>query len=424
MRPGRLRITSRIALVAGAVALSATLVQVGRGAFGVEAAPAAPLISSAPIRPAISTRATFAFDQLPGLAYECAVDDGVYAACSSPITIGGLSRSAHTFRVRARTPAGAASSATGYPWTIVAPRRGVAASTAKLRPTFTTVPVRPWISRNATFAWLLRPGTTGECRLDGARWQPCANPRTYLGLGLGRHVFRLRSRGSASRRSSVNRLTWTITSSPAPSSPTISSKPDESTTSTDAAFAFSVTDGDGAECRLNSGAWVACSSVAMYVGLGPGSHLFCVRAVNGSGVSGAETCVAWIVRAAPSVPEPTGPFTITGSLPSALSPGSSQPLPLTISNPFEFALRVTSLTVTVRPGSTQAGCDGPSNLQITQSNTSGGSVSIVVPPRGSVTLPAQGATAPTVAMLDLPTNQDACKGATFSVDYSGAGVQS
>jgi hypothetical protein len=162
----------------------------------------------------------------------------------------------------------------------------------------------------------------------------------------------------------------------------------------------------------------------MYIGIGTGSHLFCVRAVNGSGVIGAETCVTWMVLASPSVPEPSGPFTITGGLPGALSPGSSQPLPLTISNPFDFALRVTSLTVTVRPGSTQAGCDGPSNLLITQSNTSGGSVWIVVPPRGSVTLPAQGATTPTVAMLDLPTNQDACKGATFSVDYSGAGVQS
>ena len=82
----------------------------------------------------------------------------------------------------------------------------------------------------------------------------------------------------------------------------------------------------------------------MYVGLGVGSHVFCVRAVNRSGVVGPETCVTWIVLAPPSVPEPSGPFRITGDLPGALSPGSSQPLPLTISNPFDFALRVTSVT--------------------------------------------------------------------------------
>ena len=424
MTPNRLRVTRRVALVTGAVAISATLVQVGLGAFGAEAAPAAPLISSAPIRPTISTRATFAFDQLPELAYECAVDNAAFTACSSPIVIGGLIRSSHMFRVRAHKPSGASSRATEYPWTIVTPHGRFAANAVRFRPTFATVPVQPWISRNATFAWLLKRATRGECRLDGGRWRPCVNPRTYLDLGLGRHVFRLRARANAGRRSSVNRFTWTITSSPAPREPTISSHPDESTTSTDAAFAFSVSDGNGAECRLDSRAWIACSSIAMYVGLGVGSHVFCVRAVNGSGVVGTETCFTWVVVAAPSAPEPSGPFTITGGIPSALSPGASRPLSLTISNPFDFALRVTSVTVTIRPGSTQAGCDGPSNLLITQSNTSGGTISIVVPARGSVTLPAQGATTPTVTMLDLPTNQDACKGAVFSADFSGTGVQS
>jgi hypothetical protein len=38
-----------------------------------------------------------------------------------------------------------------------------------------------------------------------------------------------------------------------------------------------------------------------------------------------------------------------------------------------------------------------------------------------VTVPAAGATAPVVTMRDLPTNQDACKGATFTLVYSGRG---
>jgi hypothetical protein len=415
----RRQATTRVVLVAGSLALAATLVQVGRGAFGAEAAPAAPLISSAPIQPAVSTRATFAFDQQTGLTYACAVDENPYAACASPTVVRGLSRAAHMFRVRAQKPSGVHGPAAEYAWTVVKP-----ASPRRFRPTFTTVPVRPWISRNATFAWMLKPKTRGECRLDGASWQPCANLRTYLGLRLGRHVFRLRARDGAGRRSSVNRFHWTITSSPAPLPPTISSQPDGSTTSTSASFAFSLTDGDAAECRLDGGVWVACSSVAMYVGLTVGAHVFCVRAVNGSGAVGPETCVSWTVLASPSVPEPSGPFRITGGIPSALSPGSSQSLALTVSNPFDFAIRVTSLTVTIRPGSTQPGCDGPSNLSIAQSNTSGGAIWIVVPARGSVTLPAQGATAPIVTMLDLPTNQDACKGAVFTADFSGTGVQS
>ncbi len=53
---------------------------------------------------------------------------------------------------------------------------------------------------------------------------------------------------------------------------------------------------------------------------------------------------------------------------------------------------------------------------------SGGAVSVVVPAGGSVLLPAQGATAPVVTMLDLGTNQDDCKGATLSFTYSAMGT--
>ena len=43
-------------------------------------------------------------------------------------------------------------------------------------------------------------------------------------------------------------------------------------------------------------------------------------------------------------------------------------------NPFDFDLSVTALTVTVRPGSSRPGCDGPANLQVTQSNAAAGSL--------------------------------------------------
>jgi hypothetical protein len=79
--------------------------------------------------------------------------------------------------------------------------------------------------------------------------------------------------------------------------------------------------------------------------------------------------------------------------------------------------------VGVRAGSSQAGCDGPTNVYVTQSNTIAGSVSIVVPAHGSVTLPAQGATAPRVTMRDLAVNQDACKNAVFTFSYSGTGTR-
>jgi hypothetical protein len=36
-----------------------------------------------------------------------------------------------------------------------------------------------------------------------------------------------------------------------------------------------------------------------------------------------------------------------------------------------------------------------------------------------MTLPAQGVSAPTLQLLELPSNQDACKGVTFRLRYAG-----
>ncbi|MEP7225270.1 MAG: hypothetical protein ABI783_09965 [Actinomycetota bacterium] len=412
-----------MAVVAGAAAVCALVAQVGLGAVGAGAAPAAPLISSAPLRPTISTRATVAFDRVSGLSYECALDGGVYVACPSPVTFRGLGLGLHVFRVRAKKPAGATSNASTYSWRVVAPNRRLAEARIRVRPLMTTAPVLPWISRNATFAWLLKRSTTGECRLDGARWKPCADPKTYLGLRLGRHVFRVQAIRADGHSSSVNRFVWTILASPAPPPPTIPSHPDTTTTSTNATFEFDVAAGSAAECRLDGGDWRECSSPVMYVGLGAGPHTFCVRAVSADGVAGPETCLSWTVLASESPPEVIGPFAVTGNLPGFLSPDATAVLPLTISNPFDFDLRVSALRVTVLVGSSKPGCDGPVNLQVTQSNMVSGLASVVVPAGGSVTLPTQGATAPLVAMLDLATNQDACTNAVFTFSYHADGTR-
>ena len=354
--------------------------------------------------------------------YECSLDDNAYVPCPSPVTYGGLTRSVHSFRVRARTSAGKTSATSSYSWTVV-PRRRRLYAHGSLRPLLTTAPVLPSISGNATFAWLSPRSTKPECRLDGTRWKPCSSPKTYHGLHLGTHVFRVRSKRANGHRSRANRFVWTILASLPPPAPTITSHPDADTTSPDAAFGFDVASGSTAECRLDAGEWVPCDSPAVYVGLAVGAHRFCIRAIGVGGVAGPETCFTWTVVSSASPPEPSGAFTISGNLPSLLYPGSSGLLPLTVSNPYDFDLRVWGLGVGVRAGSSQAGCDGPTNVYVTQSNTIAGSVSIVVPAHGSVTLAAQGATAPRVTMRDLAVNQDACKNALFTFSYSGTGTR-
>ena len=343
----------------------------GLGAFGAEAAPAAPLISSAPLRPTVSTRATFAFDQLPGLTYECAVDDGVVCGVLEPDDVRRAEPvGSHVPRSRSQA-GGCGEFRLGV---LVDDRRTAAAGRGEQREPPTDVDDGPRAAVDLDERDVRVAADADDTRGVPSRRRPLAVLRRT------EDVPRPRSRstrlsvcvvgGRAGRRSSVNRFTWTITSSPRRVPPTISSQPDarrrrlmRHSTSPSPTVTLPSADSTAAH------GWRARARRVRRPRVG--SHLFCVRAVNGSGVIGPETCVAWTVLASPSAPEPSGPFTITGNLPNALSPGASQPLPLRISNPFDFALRVTSLTVTVRPGSSQAGCDGPSNLVITQSNTAG-----------------------------------------------------
>jgi hypothetical protein len=65
------------------------------------------------------------------------------------------------------------------------------------------------------------------------------------------------------------------------------------------------------------------------------------------------------------------------------------------------------------------GCDPAVNLGIVQSDVSSGAP-LEVPAHGSVTLPAQGHSAPTIQLLDLPVDQDACQGAAFPLSFNGS----
>lgn len=98
------------------------------------------------------------------------------------------------------------------------------------------------------------------------------------------------------------------------------------------------------------------------------------------------------------------------------APGAEPvPLALRLGNPGAARVSVTGLTVGVKQS--PPGCPGAANLRIVQSNVSRRRP-VRVPGRGSVTLPAQGVTAPTIQLFDRPINQDACKGARFPLLFT------
>jgi hypothetical protein len=195
--------------------------------------------------------------------------------------------------------------------------------------------------------------------------------------------------------------------------PSITKHPDKLATSARAGFGFSA--GGRAlrfQCRLDGRAWTACRSPASYGKLRVGSHTFSVRALGRDGRHSRGARFRWRVL------EPKD-FSIEPQLGglSALYPGAPPlALPLVIANPNPVPIFVTSLRASA--AADPLGCTSADNLLLAGSSASP-SAPIKVPAGKSVSLPSQGASAPTIQLRDLPVNQDTCQGARFPLSFSG-----
>jgi hypothetical protein len=99
----------------------------------------------------------------------------------------------------------------------------------------------------------------------------------------------------------------------------------------------------------------------------------------------------------------------------ALMPGApAQPLPVRIGNPNPVPVEVTGLTVAVAPD--PPGCPGAPNFAITPSGLTP-AAPLGIPAGGSADLPPSAA--PTLALRELPIDQNACQGATVHLVFSG-----
>jgi hypothetical protein len=195
--------------------------------------------------------------------------------------------------------------------------------------------------------------------------------------------------------------------------PKITMHPDKLATSTSARFGFIVRAGKSRfQCRLDGRPWSACQAPVSFSRLSPGNHSFSVRSVGPRKKHSKTARFRWQVL------EPKD-FSITPQLGGlgALYPGApAQALPLTITNPNPVPIFVTSLQVTATAD--PPGCGSSENLMLGGSSASS-ATPIEVPASGSVSLPAPGASAPTIQLRDLPVSQDACQRAQFPLAFSG-----
>jgi matrixin len=242
-----------------------------------------------------STSATFKFrsDQ-PFATFECRLDSGAWAACSSPKTYTGLADGTHVFQVRAKNAIGQADqSPASHTWRV---------DTVPPDTTITSGP--PQFSNSPTAEFAFSPNEADvsfECQLDSAAWEPCVSPKRYVELAETAHTFRVRGTDPAGNlEPTPATYTWTVDLTPPET--TITGGPSGPTPSTSATFSFAGSEPGSFECRLDAGGFAACSSPKSYSGLSEGSHTFVVRAIDRAGnIDGTPASRQWSAHAAPSL---------------------------------------------------------------------------------------------------------------------------
>lgn len=169
----------------------------------------------------------------------------------------------------------------------VATMTGVESSVAVLEPettissgpSGTTGPGGTTNSTSASFSFSSsQAGSTFACRLDSGSWASCSSPKAYSGLADGSHTFEVRASNAAGLTDPTPATrTWQIDTVPPDTE--ITAGPTGELTSSNFTFEFSSPDaGASFECKLDAGAWAACSSPKVYENVANGAHTFSVRA--------------------------------------------------------------------------------------------------------------------------------------------------
>jgi hypothetical protein len=228
--------------------------------------------------------------------------------------------------------------------------------------------------------------------------------------GLGAVAYAAAPRGSAPAPAPKQERVQGAGSLPKPK---ITMHPDKLAISSNAKFGFGVRGGKPRfQCRHDSRSWSTCHSPVTFSTLTADSHSFSVRVLGARGSHGNATRFRWRVL------EPED-FSITPQLAGLgpLYPGApAQALPLTITNPNPVPIFLTGLQVTATAD--PPGCGSAENLILTGSSASS-AAPLKIPANGSVSLPAPGASAPSIQLRDLAVNQDACQRSQFPLSFSG-----
>src|SRR5438046_1533465 len=201
--------------------------------------------------------------------YQCKLDAGAFAACTSPAVFNNLAAGSHTVSVK--DSKGCAGD--DQTKTVTIPT-AVVTSATETDPDCST----GLGSMTVTFSG----GTPGyQCKLDAGAFAACTSPAVFNNLAAGSHTVSVKdSKGcpGADQTKSVTIPTAVITSA-------TETDPDCSTGLGSMTVTFSGGT-PGYQCKLDAGAFAACTSPAVFNNLAAGSHTVSVK--DSKGCPGAD----------------------------------------------------------------------------------------------------------------------------------------
>ena len=161
-----------------------------QSAFTVDTAPPSTTITNSPPNPGNDATPRFAFSSSEaGSTFECSVDAGPFASCSSPHDLGTLAAGQHSFDVRAIDPAGNADPSPEHRTFVIdltAPDTRISSG-----------PEGTIRERAAGFSFSSTEASSFECSLDGAPFAACSGNKSYDSLADGDHSFEVRATDQA-----------------------------------------------------------------------------------------------------------------------------------------------------------------------------------------------------------------------------------
>ena len=235
-------------------------------------------IDSGPSGPTNDASPSFTFSSDAGASFECRLDssqEADFQPCSSPQPYSSLTDGSHTFEVRATD--------TAQNTDPTPASRSFTVDTAPPETEIDSGPSGPTNDPTPTFAFSSsEPGSSFDCRFDSDPFAPCSGPgdtdTPASSLADGSHTFDVRATDPAQNTDPTPASRGFTVDTAAPNT-TITSGPSGPTNDPTATFALSSSEaGSSFQCKVDAGAYSACTSPKTTSHLVDGSHTFFVRA--------------------------------------------------------------------------------------------------------------------------------------------------